>query len=570
MDLGISGLASGFDWQTFIDKMMDVERIPQRRLRADQTKIQERNNAYGSIVTQINVLRNRIETLNTASLYQGRSVGVSDTTVASASAASGATLGAYTFNFTQLATAAVRQGTAGVASPLHTSDDVSGVLVSGANFHSAVTAGTFTVNGAQVTVETSDTMQGLFDKIATATGGVVQASYSSATDKITLTGTQPVVLGSATDTSNFLRLAELHNNGTASVTSLTALGGIDRTRTLAAAPYAVAVSDGGGGAGEFKVNGVSITYNASTDTTAAVLQRINDSSAGVVATYDTLNDRLVLTNRATGDMGIAVEDVTGNFLQASGLLSGSLVRGKDLIYTVNGGDSLISQSNTVTEESSGITGLTVTALRETSTTITLTADSASVRSVIESFISDYNTLQSKIESLTQSSTNATGKVTAGTLAGERDAFDLATQLRATLYTQLSGLDTTMDHLEDLGIATNSDDNSLRVADSAKLDAALASRLNDVRQLFSNSTNGLAVQLDTYLERVVGDEGSLIARRSTLDKQSSDIDTQVSDMERLLESTRQRMVDSFIAMEQAQARINQQLQFLLQRFGSSTS
>jgi hypothetical protein len=31
-----------------------------------------------------------------------------------------------------------------------------------------------------------------------------------------------------------------------------------------------------------------------------------------------------------------------------------------------------------------------------------------------------------------------------------------------------------------------------------------------------------------------------------------------------------MIDSFVAMEEAQAKINQQLQFLLQRFGSGAS
>ena len=41
------------------------------------------------------------------------------------------------------------------------------------------------------------------------------------------------------------------------------------------------------------------------------------------------------------------------------------------------------------------------------------------------------------------------------------------------------------------------------------------------------------------------------------------------MERIVQATRQRMIESFTAMETAQARINQQLQFLLRTFAQKT-
>jgi flagellar hook-associated protein 2 len=125
------------------------------------------------------------------------------------------------------------------------------------------------------------------------------------------------------------------------------------------------VSDGGSGAGEFKINGVSIAFNASADSVSGVLARINNSSAGVIASYDSVNDRFTLTNKTTGDMGIAFEDVTGNFLAATKLSSGSLQRGNNLLYTLDDGAELVSQSNTITEASSGLAGLSVTARKGT-------------------------------------------------------------------------------------------------------------------------------------------------------------------------------------------------------------
>ena len=52
MDLGLAGLASGFDWRSLVDKLADVERTPQKRLRAEQSTLQNRNNAFGSVKTQ--------------------------------------------------------------------------------------------------------------------------------------------------------------------------------------------------------------------------------------------------------------------------------------------------------------------------------------------------------------------------------------------------------------------------------------------------------------------------------------------------------------------------------------
>jgi flagellar hook-associated protein 2 len=113
---------------------------------------------------------------------------------------------------------------------------------------------------------------------------------------------------------------------------------VKQSAELSAANLTTAILDGGSGTGEFKINGVSITF-ATTDTVAAVLKRINDSAAGVTASYDSVNDRFVLANKTTGDIGMALEDVSGQFLTATGLASGALTRGQNLLYTVDGGGS---------------------------------------------------------------------------------------------------------------------------------------------------------------------------------------------------------------------------------------
>lgn len=569
MELGLSGLASGFDWRSFIDQLMEVERAPQKALRNEQTRIQERNNAYRSLQTELQVLQNRLKDLLNPDLYAARRTAVGDANLLKAEAGTAAAPGLYTIEILQRATAARWVGVANVGAALSPSGDVSSLTLANAPFATAVTAGTFTVNGKQVSVETTDTLQDVFDKIAAATGGQVTAGYDAVSDRIILTSSSEIVLGSASDTSNFLQVARLYNNGTSTVASAGALGTVRLDATLAHANFATPVTDGGSGAGEFRINGVSITYNATTDTLATVLERINQSSAGVYATYDALSDRIVLTNKSTGDIGIALEDVTGNFLAAAGLTGGSLQHGQNLLFRVNGGDTLTSTSNIISEASSGLTGLTLTALGEGTTTVTVERDTDPVKQAIQQFLEAYNKVQTLLDDYTSSTTDANGVVTAGVLAGESDANEIASRLRNLVYQQVSGFAPVADHLADLGITTSGEDNQLRLSDEAALDNLLRNDPGAVQRLLTDESRGVAVRLQAYVDRLVGDDGTLIQKQTTLARQSSDIDAQIEEMERLVQANRQRMIEAFTAMEQAQAQINQQLQYLLRTFGQGS-
>lgn len=566
LDLGLAGLASGFDWRSLVDQLADVDRTPGKRLRAEQGLLTQRKSAFASMVTALNALKTRVDALKDPALFSSRTTTVGDASLATATATTSAGLGSYALNVTQLATASLHQGTSNAGNPLSATNDVSGLVLANAAFPAPVTAGTFTVNGKQISIATSDTLQAVFDQIQTATGGAVTGSYDSGTDRITLSSAGPIVLGTATDTSNFLQVARLSNNGTGTVTSSATLGVIRTSASLGSANFATAISDGGSGAGSFKINGVSIAFNASTDTVATVLARINNANAGVTASYDTVNDRFMLTSKATGDLGIALEDVTGNFLAASGLGGGTLTRGQDLLYTLNGGPQLSSHSNTITEASSSLAGLSISVLRTGSTTVEVGSDSTKIKTAINDFLTEYNKVQSLIDTQTASSTDAKGKVTAGVLAADSEAAEVARQLRSLANATLGSLSGTVRRLASLGIESSGTDNSLTLKDATKLDAALAGNLPEMEQLFTNSTDGLAIKLGAYLAKVAGDEGSLISRQGTLTKQITAIDTQVADLERIVQANRDRMIAGFIAMEKAQAATNQQLQFLNQRFG----
>jgi flagellar hook-associated protein 2 len=567
----MSGLASGLDWTTIINEMVAAEQAPETQMEAQQTTLGTENTAYTTIGTDLATLQKDVTTLMDPSFFGTRTASSSNSSVASATAATGTPLGTYTFDISKLATDSSWQGVTADASPLSTTDDLSGVTVADAGFATPVTAGTFTVNGTQITIAGTDTLQSVLNQINNVAG--VTAAYNPSTDEIKLSSSSSIVLGNINDTSNFLQAAQLYNSnekddvatgGGYSITSASALGGINLDNALSASNLATAITGDSTGAGTFDINGVAINYNTSTDTINSVLQAINDSAAGVTATFDASNNQFQLTNTTTGDVGISLRDVTGNFLAATGLLGGSLQQGSNLEYSVNGGGTLTSQSNTIDAGTAGITGLSVTALGLGTSAISVQSDTSTISTAINSFVTDYNAAQKYISSQTASTTSSTGAVTPGTLTGDMDAEGVADQLRQLTDATPPEMTGAVQSLNDMGITSNGTDNTLAV-DSSSLNAALTTNLSAVQQLFTDPTNGLATTLNSYLTDTTGSNGILATKEAGFTKEESNITTSITNLQNQITQNETNLQNEFVAMEAAISTINVQKQYLTDFF-----
>ena len=337
-----------------VDQLTQIERAPQQRMRIEQADIRRKNSAFTAVKTQLSALKTKSEELKKSDLFDSRKVNSSDAHL-SATANSGTASGDYKFEIYQLATSAKQLGASDVGAAVGT-----GTAISSAGFSIPVTAGTVTVQGQQITVSTDDSLTTTLAAVKTAVGG--SFDYSVSGDKVTLTDSSNLVLGSATDTSNFLQSLRLTPNGTSSITSSAKLGGMDLSKTPASANF---TAGAGAASGSFKINGATISWS-DTDKITDILDGINSSEASVYANYDPVNDRFLLTNKTEGDIGITMEDISGDFLSKTKLLaanSGSLARGKNLLYKVNDNGPLESQTNTIDQNSSGIQGLAVSATK---------------------------------------------------------------------------------------------------------------------------------------------------------------------------------------------------------------
>ncbi|MDQ5978494.1 MAG: flagellar hook-associated protein 2 [Verrucomicrobiota bacterium] len=568
--LQLSGLASGLDWKSLVDQLMEIERAPISRIEREQLTNTQRSNALRDLGTKLTALQDAAGILKDQTLFSGRTA--TSATASSTwklSPAAGATAGTYSIAVSQLATRARREGAADITSGLAATNDVSGVTLATMRTAGTITAGTFSVNGAKVTVAATDSLQSVFDAISTATGGDVTATYDSVTDRITLDSVSDaeIVLGASNDTSNFLQVLKLSNNGLGTVSSYGSLGSTRTGTALANAGLKTAITAvDGTGAGSFTINGVAIDYNVNTDSLNALMKRINASGAGVTASYDAVNDRMTLANSATGDLGMTLSETAGGVLGALGLTSGhTSVRGENAEFSVDGGPTLISSSNTLDGTAHGITGLSVTVDSETTQSITVAADTAKMRGKIDDFLTAYNAVITYIDEKTRVTTN-NDNVSAAVLSSNRDVQNWNRELRSLAFGAISGLSGTIDRLDDLGIDLNRE-GIMSVKDSAKLDAALADHASDVEEFFTSATTGFAAKFDTRLETLI-DSGKDAQDR--LGDTNKNLDRQIADLERRLTQQREVLTSSFIAMETAQSQIQQQSAALSRAFGASSS
>lgn len=557
--LQVAGLASNFDWKGFVDQVMNLEHAPADRLAAERSANSQKVTQLGSLGSKLTALQDVAHGLKAASFF-GKRTATSSTADSSwnIAAATSTVTGSHAIAVSQLATTARLDGAGDIGAALNTSgDDVSGLTLANLPLGQAVTAGTFSVNGQKVTIALTDSLQDVFDAIANATGGNVTARYDHTTDRVTLASTSGnVVLGAANDTSNFLRALKLGNNGTDTVSSSAALGTVKKSATLANANLGATITAvDGAGAGSFSVNGVDIAYNVNTDTLTTVLKRINDSSAGVTASYDSNSDRVVLTNKSTGDLGIAVNEAAGGLLGALGLSNGTtLVRGDNAEFTIDGGSTLTSASNTLDATVHGVTGLSVTVDTATTQTITIAADAGAMRTQIESFVSKFNEVQQFLDSVTKVSTDSKGKVTAAVLANNREIQDWGRSLRSLAFAAVSGLSGSISRLNDLGLDFKAGTNELEIDDSEKLDRVLKESTPGVEEFFTTATTGFAAKLDAFVENVTEQNSD---QQERLNKTNSSLDDQIAAIERRLEQQRALLESAFIQMENAQSQLKQQ-------------
>ena len=569
----ISGLLSNsaFDWKAVVDQLIAIDTAPITKLGVTQGTNRDKVTALDTLKTTMVDLQDSLQSMRVDEVFASRTV-ASNTTGSTwkSSSVTGAAIGNYTVGVEKLATAAKLKGAANVSSGLAPSSDVTGVTLATMRTATAVTAGTITVDNHQVTVALTDSLQDVFDKVAAAAPDVT-ASYDSVSDKITFARSSgELVLGAANDTSNLVSALKLANNATGSTSSSAALGTLKLSATLANAGMASPITAvDGAGNGTFAINGVAINYNVNTDTLGKVLSRINAAGAGVIAAYDSASDRVVVTNKLTGDTGVAATEDSGGLLDALGLTAaagGTLVHGQNAQFRINGGALLSSASNTLDSSVHGVDGLSITVNSETTQTLQVESDTATMSSSIQSFIDKFNAVQDFVDTNTKITVSGSN-VSTTVLSDNREIQEWARKLQRTAFEDVSGASGSVKRLDNLGIDFNATTGKLAVKNSGKLATALSDHPEDVQELFLKTDTGFVPKMFGYLTNIISADS---LQQSNLAKTNTELDAQIATLQTRLASQRETLTNAFLHMLDAQSAAQSQNSYLTNSFFKSSS
>jgi hypothetical protein len=166
--------------------------------------------------------------------------------------------------------------------------------------------GSFDLNGENISVATSDTLNDVVQSINQSDAGVT-AVFNALTERIEFVQN---TLGSAptidlqNDTSNFLEATKLD--------SLNVIDGID-PETIKALDTVGAFSSVQ--SGDILINGQAIAIDTANDSLSTVLDNINGSGAGVIATFDSAS-QLVLIEASDSESVVEIDSNGTGFFSA--------------------------------------------------------------------------------------------------------------------------------------------------------------------------------------------------------------------------------------------------------------
>ncbi|MEB3206645.1 MAG: flagellar filament capping protein FliD [Vampirovibrionales bacterium] len=554
------GLSSNLPVNDIITKLMDVERRPITLMQQQKQKLSAESAQYDVSRTRLVTLQGSIKKLAVSSIlesdpFQSKTATSSDTSAVSVSVGDSATPQTVTLKVNSLATATKA-----------TSQNQIGRLLTGSNLLSDVSqrtirSGNFTVyvNGTAntIAVNDSDTFDDVLGRIDAISG--IDSATVDGTGKLNLAfanGTQ-VKLGSNADTSNFLSVAYL-DTGVATSTSITSSNATNTLNLSAdisdnsAARLQTAVTAGS----TFKIGTAS--FDTSGKSIIDLLDEINSATeANVVAVYNTAANKLELTNKTTGSTNIYLEDTSGNFLSAMGLIVGGnstagQTLGSNADFLLNGAQ-FYSTSNTVTESVSGLTGVTLnlTGTNTTAATISIARNNAPLKESAKKFVDDFNKVISFIDQQTDAET--------GVIRNRSTLVNLRNQLRSLVSKSVSGL-SEYNSLPLVGISTGAPNESTSGSASTTLqftettfDKALANNREEVEQLFKGS-GGIFTQLKSLVDAALFDDptdvkdGIFAASASSITAKQKNLDDSIKRTEARLTAKEAQLRSQFAMMD----------------------
>lgn len=238
----------------------------------------------------------------------------------------------------------------------------------------------------------------------------------------------------------------------------------------------------------------TVTIDASNNSLQGIRDAINKAGVGVTASIvsdgSASPNRLVLTSTTTGEtssmrIGVSGDAALSSLLAYDPAATQQLTQNsvaQNTKLTING----VAISSPTSEVSGAIEGVTLSALKAGTSTVSIASDSSGVKTALAGFIKSYNELNSTITSLTAVTPDLKPGAprAGGPLQGDATTRTLQTALRRMFTQPVPGVEGSVTSLSQLGVAFQKD-GSLKL-DSAKLQKAMDANLGDVAKLLTTA------------------------------------------------------------------------------------
>lgn len=447
------GVGSGLDLSTLLTNLMTAEQQPLVALQKKEASVQARISALGTLKSALAALQTGAKGLipatgqSATAKFATFSAAIADSTIASATASTGAIKGSYSLEVTTLAQ------TQRLSSPVSTDTTLAASLASGGTLKIELgtltgTTGSFSyaadsARELNVTIQAGSTLEQARDAInAAATDGRVSATIINGDS-----GKQLVLTSGQSGTSNVMKLSGLAGldfnpevSGSGALSQATANGGqapsdaVFKLNGITATRSTNTVTD--------VLDGVTINLlktNAGSPTTLTINQ---ENTASLTASLNTFIKSYNDAANAIKNLGYydATTKKAGS-LQGDSTLRGAQSQINSLLQTKAGGTSVYQTLSSI-----GVTLQTDGTLKLDSTKLSsaVTADYAGVAKLVSGVGTNFNT---GMDALVGSS----GNITAATDSANRLIKDLdnrqsslsdrLTQIEARYRKQFSALDT---------------------------------------------------------------------------------------------------------------------------------
>lgn len=583
----ITGLGSGFDINGWVSSLVSAKQSSLvSPLQSKLSTLQSTNSALSGLKTKYSSLQSALQTF-TKTMYDSQSdmwtntkINSSDSNYATATSSGAVSAASVNVVVENIATATVAKSFKSLGS---------GEDIANAQFttlaNNQAKAGSFSmfVDNKEYSIDIKEdfTLQDVIDEINKlgTTEENSQGVLHAELDKdgyLTINATNQsakLILGSSGDTSNIVSALKLYDSKG---------NGFKSTNAISNVNSAVAMSDeksglghidfnGENGTGTIKINGIEFEIDKNTSLNGLISKINGNADAHVKASYDSLTNKMILTSTQTGKINISLEEENTNLLNVLSLtegtgdnerlIEGSQNLGENALVYIND-NKVISSSNTITGESSGIANLSITIKKPTtgkddvpaSISLDIEPDYTKVKDALKTFVNAYNDVVSSTKSAVASD---------GTMAHDSSLSSILNTIKSATTTT-SENDGIYTMLSQIGISTSTSDPTKLSIDDTKLEKALKENFESVKLLLSDGyandkDTGIFDKLLTNVNTVLDSTSGFFTNKTqSIDSQITLMNSRIERANTQLSKYEARVTAQFNRMDSIMSQLSTQL------------